>query len=170
MSLSLALSLTPGMSGTIRGLMVLIETTLERDAACHTLEAQCANIQAQVDAARAHILQEKATQKRLRAEIATFLKERGEARSANSSRVIGSEDVSVIISPPGTDDVTPDASTSALSCYMQDSPLVLRAKRRGSSIITPDRIDVLVKRRRLAGRVSPRKPTLLERLSSPRLQ
>ena len=83
MSLSLALSLTPVMSGTIRGLIILIETTLERDAACHTLEAQCASLQAQVDAARAHVVQEKAAQKGLRAEMVAFLKERGESRSAS---------------------------------------------------------------------------------------
>ncbi|KAI1795397.1 hypothetical protein LXA43DRAFT_1058539 [Ganoderma leucocontextum] len=102
MSLSLALSLTPIMSGTIRGLVVLIESTLGHDAACHTLEAQCASLQAQVDAARAHVLQEKAAQRRLRADIVAFLKERSESRSANSSRVLGPEDVSVVISTPGT--------------------------------------------------------------------
>ena len=88
MSLSLALSLTPIMSGTIRGLVVLIESTLEHDAACHTLEAQCASLQAQVDAARAHILEEKTTQRRLRADIVAFLKERGESRSASECSVL----------------------------------------------------------------------------------
>ncbi len=88
MSLSLALSLTPIMSGTIRGLAVLIESTLEHDAACHTLEAQCATLQAQVDAARAHVLQEKATQRQLRAEIVDFLRERSETRSASEYSVL----------------------------------------------------------------------------------
>ena len=83
LSLSLALSLTPIMSGTIRGLVVLIESTLEHDAACHTLEAQCASLQAQVDAARAHVLEEKTTQRQLRTEIVGFLKERSESRSAS---------------------------------------------------------------------------------------
>ena len=64
-----------------------------------------------------------------------------------------------------------DVSLSALRRYSQDiSPLVLRAKRRGSSVITPERLDVVVKRRRLAKGVSPRRPTLLERLSSPKLR
>ncbi|PIL26257.1 hypothetical protein GSI_12013 [Ganoderma sinense ZZ0214-1] len=185
MSLSLALSLTPIMSGTIRGLVVLIESTLEHDAACQTLEAQCTSLQAQVDAARAHILQEKTAQRRLRAEIVGFLKERSESRSANSSRIVAAEDVSVAISTPGTsastsantstvtnEGTTPsDVSLSALRRYSQDvSPLVLRAKRRGSSVITPERLDVVVKRRRLAQGVSPGRPSLLERLTSPKLR
>ncbi|KAM5537301.1 hypothetical protein V8D89_009031 [Ganoderma adspersum] len=177
MSLSLALSLTPIMSGTIRGLVVLIESTLEHDAACHTLEAQCGSLQAQVDAARAHVLEEKATQRQLRTEIVGFLKERSESRSANSSRVVRPEDVSAAISSPGTSastsqTTTPsDVSLSALRRYSQDvSPLVLRGKRRGSSVITPERLDVVVKRRRLAKGVSPMRPSLLERLTSPKLR
>ncbi len=64
-----------------------------------------------------------------------------------------------------------DISLSALRRYSQDvSPFVLRAKRRGSSVITPERLDVVVKRRRLSKGVSPRRPSLLERLTSPKLR
>lgn len=75
-----ALPLSPVISNIVANLFVLTQRTIELDAAYGMLQAQCLNLQAQV-AAQAHVY-EKTAQHKVRAEIAAFLRERGESRIA----------------------------------------------------------------------------------------
>lgn len=68
-------------SGTIT-LNSLVERAVTRRAKREALAAQCAALQAQIYAAHARNSQEKIEERRLRMEIAAFLKERGATRAA----------------------------------------------------------------------------------------
>ncbi|KAI0776620.1 hypothetical protein BD413DRAFT_468939 [Trametes elegans] len=80
----MSLSLTPAISGVLQDLPALIERTLKHETACHSLVAQCGALAAQIEAAKARVANEKAARRVLRTEIAVFLRERGELRSASA--------------------------------------------------------------------------------------
>lgn len=74
--------LAPAISAVIERLGTLVEHAVIRDAVCQSLEAQCADLESQLRAAQANIHQQKAAQRRLRADIAAFIRERGKTRCA----------------------------------------------------------------------------------------
>ncbi|KAI8992775.1 hypothetical protein BD414DRAFT_576864 [Trametes punicea] len=142
-------SLAPLISGVLLDLPALIERTLRHETACQALVAQCSDLAAYVEAAMARIAHEKAAQRRLRAEVAAFLRERGELRSANSSRVI--ED-SLMVSDVSVNEQ--DQGYSYLNLRIEhdasldlESPLSLKSKRKGGAF--SDGAQVALRRRRL---------------------
>lgn len=78
-------TLAPLIASILNDLPEAFECTLRHEAACQVLIQQCAGITAHIEAAKARIAKEKAAQRLLRAEIAAFLRERGELRSASTS-------------------------------------------------------------------------------------
>ncbi|KAI0363933.1 hypothetical protein BV20DRAFT_1039657 [Pilatotrama ljubarskyi] len=128
----MAQSLAPVISGILHDLPSLIERTLRHETACQALIAQCSDLAQDIDGAKARIAQEKVAQRLLRAEIAAFLRERGELRSANSSRVI--EDSMMVSNASASASVadTEDSifSTKYSNLDVEESPLGLKAKRK----------------------------------------
>ncbi|OJT11106.1 hypothetical protein TRAPUB_12390 [Trametes pubescens] len=152
-------TLAPLMATILNDLPEAFECTLRHEAAVQVLVMQCASITAHIDAAKARIAKEKAAQRLLRAEIAAFLRERGELRSANSSRVM--ED-SLLLSNASKKSAAASPSGSILggmsnSSLYQESPLCLKSKRKGR-IFDAD-IDILPKRRRLTVETDEIKPS-----------
>ena len=78
-------TLVPVISNVLHELPALIERTLRHETACQALLAQCSSLASYVESTKARIVQEKAAQRLLRAEIAAFLRERGSMRSASTS-------------------------------------------------------------------------------------
>ena len=82
------LALTSAISGVPRHASLCSDHVLVGYPACHILKSQCGHHQEHVSAAQTHILHEKAAQRRLRAEIAAFLRERGTIRSASECLLV----------------------------------------------------------------------------------
>ncbi|KAI0753677.1 hypothetical protein C8Q74DRAFT_1222244 [Fomes fomentarius] len=193
--------LAPAISAAIERLGTLVQHAVVRDAVCQSLEAECAVLEGQLRAARANILQQKAAQRRLRADIAAFIRERGKTRcaalvpvplrgddmrasgvvvfgmltprthhvvvpSGDSSLIIArevkieEEDVSIPLTPmlsnaggAGGDSAKTapaDYTERELERFVEDSPLLLRSKRRGTFSPRDTVLPGRVKRRRLA--------------------
>ncbi|KAI9061894.1 hypothetical protein FKP32DRAFT_1677820 [Trametes sanguinea] len=143
-------ALAPVISGVIQDLPAFIERTLRHEAACQVLVAQCSDLSGYIEAAKARIAQEKAAQRLLRAEIASFLQQRGQIRRANSSRTIDESSMVLNVSVAETDRedsiFSPDGEFDISTCT-QESPLSLKSKRKGR--IFSDELQVAPKRRRL---------------------
>ncbi|KAL1938305.1 hypothetical protein VTO73DRAFT_11756 [Trametes versicolor] len=160
-------TLAPLIASILNDLPEAFECTLRHEAACQVLIQQCAGITAHIEAAKARIAKEKAAQRLLRAEIAAFLRERGELRSANSSRVM--ED-SLVLSNASKRNAAASPNDSIFggmsnSSLYQESPLCLKSKRKGR-IFDAD-VDILPKRRRLTVEADEIKPSQSELQSIP---
>ncbi|KAL7278461.1 hypothetical protein ACG7TL_007459 [Trametes sanguinea] len=147
-------ALVPAISGVIHDLPAFIERTLRHEAACQVLVAQCSDLSGYIEVAKARIAQEKAAQRLLRAEIASFLQRRGQIRRANSSRTLDESSMVSNVSVADLDQedsiFSPDAELDSSMCT-QESPLSLKSKRKGR--IFSDELQVAPKRRRLTGAV-----------------
>ncbi|KAI0351239.1 hypothetical protein OH77DRAFT_1439383 [Trametes cingulata] len=141
-------SLAPVISTILHDLPSLIERTLRHETACQTLIAQCSHLAQDVDAAKARIAQEKVAQRLLRAEIAAFLRERGELRSANSSRVIEDSAMAANLSVSVADTEDSIFSTKYSNLDVDESPLCLKAKRK-CRVFSEEVQIASLKRRRL---------------------
>ncbi|KAI0819814.1 hypothetical protein BC628DRAFT_1400745 [Trametes gibbosa] len=141
-TLAMSDTLTPAITHILHDLPSLIEHTLKHEAACQTLVAQCTALAAHIDLAKRHVAQDKAAQRVLRAEIAAFLRERGELRS---SAVIANSASCAAVTVD--EDVSMCSEDNNRSLY-QESPLCLKAKRKGR--VFDDDMEILPKRRRLA--------------------
>ncbi len=78
-----SLALSSVISAIPRHVPLSSDHILTGDAPCVIPEAQCGLLQGRLTAAQIHTLAQKAAQRRLRAEIAAFLGERGAIRSAS---------------------------------------------------------------------------------------
>ncbi|KAI0632692.1 hypothetical protein C8Q77DRAFT_837955 [Trametes polyzona] len=146
-------NLAPMLAAVMHDLPVLIERTLKQEIACQNLAAQCNALILQIDGAKERIAEEKTMQRLLRAQIATFLRQRGQLRdTTHSSPVRVRAQRSMVVSTPeasvvaDTNDNSMNSGDGTNSLY-QESPLCLKAKRKGR-IFDCD-IEILPKRRRL---------------------
>ncbi|KAH9856150.1 hypothetical protein C2E23DRAFT_882267 [Lenzites betulinus] len=142
-------TLTPAITNILELLPAAIEHTLKHEAACQVLVAQCTALATQIDGARRRIAQERAAQKVLRAEIAAFLRERGERRSC--AKAIDCSLEGSVVLEAGNVSITVEKDVSMCSdnnnSLYQESPLCLKSKRKGR--VFDDDMEILPKRRRL---------------------
>ncbi|TFK88111.1 hypothetical protein K466DRAFT_86143 [Polyporus arcularius HHB13444] len=122
-----SLALSSVISAIPRHVPLSSDHILTGDAPCVIPEAQCDLLQGRLTAAQIHTLAQKAGQRRLRAEIAAFLGERGAIRSANCP-VKAEADVTMTGAGQPMD-TSANMYDSAPDRYLEDSPLTLRSKR-----------------------------------------
>ncbi|RPD58514.1 hypothetical protein L226DRAFT_572939 [Lentinus tigrinus ALCF2SS1-7] len=126
---ALALS-SSAISGIPRHASSRSDPVLAENPACHILETRCCLPHKHLAIAQFHILYEKAAQRRLRAEIAAFLRERGTIRSANCP-VKAEDDVTLPgAGEPMDTSQSADIYDIAGQRYLDESPLVQRSKRK----------------------------------------
>ncbi|KAI0334292.1 hypothetical protein GY45DRAFT_1367804 [Cubamyces sp. BRFM 1775] len=143
-------TLAPMISNILHELPALIERTLRHETACQALVAQCSTLAGYVDTAKARIAQEKAAQRLLRAEIATFLRERGQMRSANSLRAMEDSLLLSNVSLAETEVSLISAVDGRYESFdVQESPLLLKSKRNAGRIFS-GQSPIAAKRRRLS--------------------
>ncbi|KAI0705962.1 hypothetical protein C8T65DRAFT_740689 [Cerioporus squamosus] len=122
------LALSSAISGTLRHVPLSSDHVPTRDPASQILQAQYGTLQEQLTAAQTHILPEKAAERRLRAEIAAFLGERGAIRSANYP--VKAEDDVTLPEASQPMDTSAEMYDADIDRYLEESPLVLRLKRK----------------------------------------